>query len=100
METHQHSLAKCQRVDRDEYGSMIFRRGDYGILITKEEAFKYVTIITENSFTEDIRDSIEFEALYNSSAEEDQGTEGKGLHEILALAGTIVPQLLENNRII
>jgi hypothetical protein len=90
MEIHQHTLAG---LDRDEYGSLIFRRGDYGILITKEEAFKNVKMVTQKIVPLRISEIQLNSKPYTTHRLKDRGTEGKGLCEILALAGTIVPQL-------
>jgi hypothetical protein len=56
-------------------------------------SIEYVNMVTENSFIENFSESIECQALYNSSIEEAQRTEGEGLCGILALAGIIVPHL-------
>jgi hypothetical protein len=47
----------------------------------------------QNRTIEEITELLEFEALYNSSTEEFAKTEGEGLCAILAIVGTIKPQL-------
>jgi hypothetical protein len=50
-------------------------------------------MVAQNQTLEEIAELLEFEALYNSSTEEFRRTEGEGLCCILALVGTINPQL-------
>ncbi len=71
-------LSTWIRVDQDGNGRLIFRSGDYGVLITKEEVTRCVTMVAQNRTMEEIAELIEFEVLYNSSTEEFGGTEGKG----------------------
>lgn len=40
-----HTLSPSIRVDEDDNGSLLFRRGDHGILITKEELFKCINMV-------------------------------------------------------
>ncbi len=86
-------LSPWIKVDQDEFGRLLFRSGDYGVLITKEEVIKCVTTAAQNRTMEEIAELLEFQALYNSSTEEFRKTEGEGLCAILALVGTINPQL-------
>jgi hypothetical protein len=87
------TLAPWIKVDQDEYGRLVFRSGDYGVLFTKEEVNKFINMVAQNKTMEEIAGLLEFEALYNSSTEEFGKTEGEGLCAILALVGTIKPQL-------
>jgi hypothetical protein len=77
-------IASSIRIDQDGIDRLIFRSGDYGVLITKEEVNRCVTMVAQNRTIEEIAEIIEVEALYNSSTEEFGGTEEKGLCGILA----------------
>jgi hypothetical protein len=81
------------KVDQDAEGRLIFRGGEYGLLITKEEASECFNMVMQNIPIEEIIKTIEIQALYNSSTDEFGGTEGNGLCGILAIAETIYPQL-------
>jgi hypothetical protein len=80
------------RIDQNSDGRLIFRRGDYGVLVTKEEVSKCVAMVVQNRSIEEIADVIEIEILYNSSVENLVEQKGKDCAE-LALLGTISPQL-------
>jgi hypothetical protein len=55
-------LAPGIRVDQDGNGRLIFRRGDYGLVMTKEEAIKCVNMVVPNRSVEENINGIEFQA--------------------------------------
>lgn len=87
------TLSPSIKVDEDEEGSLLFRRNDYGIRISNEEMKRLVELILQDRTIEEINETIEVQALYKSTTEESDGTEGQGLCAILALVGTLNPQL-------
>jgi hypothetical protein len=72
-----HTLSPSIRVDEDDNGSLLFRRGDYGLMITKEEVVKCLNMVMQSKTIEEINESIEVQALYNSNIEE-SSSKGSG----------------------
>lgn len=81
------------RVDEDDQGNLLFRRYGYGLLITKDELVKCINRVQESTTIEELYRDIEVQSLYQYNKKESEGTAGLGFCAILALVGTLNPQL-------
>jgi hypothetical protein len=86
-------LAPNINVDADENNKVLFRRNDYGLALTYEELERCITMVSESRSMEDIFNEIRIQAMYRHCNEEFKGTEGSGFCSILAMVGTLSPQL-------